>query len=167
MLVSAGNGFKGYEVEEYKDVVFGFASLQDDILYRETALQKACSAAEAKGANAIINMHMEIYSTSESNQEATVYGDAVVVKSVNDKLVNNPKIDFEAYMPREKSKVAGVLEVNGFKFVTCPSCGTKYKTDVDKNGKLHIKGFEDVDNKEPGLQIHCLRCGTKFTVPES
>ena len=38
-------------------------------------------------------------------------------------------------------------------------------TILNENGEIQIKGFDDVDDKEPGLQVYCLRCGTKFTVP--
>ena len=59
-----------------------------------------------------------------------------------------------------------ILENNGYKFVVCPKCKTKYKVDTNENGKPKISGLQDVDNIEPGMQIYCLKCGTKFTIPE-
>ena len=50
--------------------------------------------------------------------------------------------------------------------MVCPICVTKYKVDIDENGKSHIRGLEVVDDAEPGMQIYCLKCGTKFTIPE-
>ena len=169
MLVSAGENIEGYKIIEHRDMIFGFASSVEGPGFRQTAVKRACSAAETKGANAIVNVHIEIYSISESNQEATVYGDAVIVEPVNEnyKPAESHRVNFEAYIPKEKSASANIMETNGYKFVSCPRCGTKYKTDIDDNGNVHIKGFEDVDGDEPGLQIYCLRCGTKFTVPGS
>ena len=169
MLVSAGNGFEGYNIIEYKDIVFGTASSTEGIAYRVAALNKACAAAKAKGANAIVNMNVQIYPVSGNKQEITVYGNAVVIDLKDsdiqfDEFDNN---DLETIVSVQRSAVAEVLETNGYKFVSCPSCGTKYKTDEDEDGKTYIKGFEDVDDDEPGLQIYCLRCGTKFTVPGS
>ena len=169
MLVSAGEGFEGFKIVEYKEIVFGSAMSTEGGAYCQSALNKACNAAEAKGGNALVNMNMEVYSVSDNIQEATVYGNAVVV-CPEDNHANHSeqhKVNLEAYLPRAKSdsKIAELYESNGYKFVACPRCGTKYKTDVNEKGEIHIKGFDDVDDIEPGLQIYCLRCGTKFTVP--
>lgn len=169
MIISAGNSFEGYNIVEQKDLVIGVASSAEGAGYRQNALKKAYTMAESKGANAIINLRMEIYPIKGENQEVTVYGDAVVVTAKDGSTVTEEshRVNLEAYMPKAKSASAEILETNGYKFVACPRCGTKYKTDVDENGKVHIKGFEDVDDNEPGLQVFCLRCGTKFTVPGS
>ena len=171
MLISAGDNLGGYKILEYKAVVFGTASSAEGSNYRQTALKKACENADLLGANALINMHIEICQIADKTQEATVYGDAVIVKIDSDYgpatgEIHEHKVNLEAYLPKaRKSEIARVQEANGYKFVACPRCGTKYKTDVDVNGDVHIKGFHDVDDDEPGLQIFCLRCGTKFTVP--
>jgi len=169
MLISIGEGFEGYKIIEYKDLVFGTASSEEGPSYRQNAIKKACAMAETKGANALINMNIEIYSISNNNQEATVYANAVVVQPTDETRTpaETHKVNLEAFMPRAKSEKAELLETNGYKFVACPRCGTKYKIDVDADGNVHIKGFEDVDDIEPGLQVYCLRCGTKFTVPGS
>lgn len=170
MLISAGNNLEGYKVLEYKELVIGVARSTDGISYRQIAVKKVIRAAESVGCNAILNLRMEIYPIGDDVQEITVYGNAVFVESTNGQAVISSKpakINLEAYIPKPKTPVltASIQDGNGFKFVTCPKCGTKYKTEIDENGEAHIKGFEDADDDEPGLQIFCLRCGTKFTVP--
>ena len=171
MLVTAGDGFEGYKIVEYKDIVFGSASSAEGVGYRQSALKKACQSAENYGANAITNLHFQIYRVSEKTQEATAYGNAVIVAPTEEEMsFKSHRVNLESYMPKaknEKSETAKMLESNGYKFVTCPRCGTKYKADINEKGHVHIKGFDDVDDDEPGLQIYCLRCGTKFTVPDS
>lgn len=114
---------------------------------------------------------MEIYPISSTTQEATAYGNAVIADPIDGVAVveKQPKVNLEAYTRKPKtdeSPIGKIHDVNGFKFVVCPKCGTKYKVETDENGEVHIKGFDDVDDIEPGLQVFCLRCGTKFTVPE-
>ena len=129
--------------------------------------------AEFMGANAIVNFTMEIYALKDNIQEVTVYGNAVVIETKAGLPVGTTpkpaKVNLEAYMPKAKEPetlTVKVQEANGYKFAACPKCGTKYKTDVDNKGEVRIKGFDDVDDEEPGLQIFCLRCGTKFTVSQ-
>lgn len=175
ILISAGEGLKGYEIAEYKEIIFGVGnSSEDGGTYRQIAMERASASAEKLGANGIVNMRIEIYRVGEGVSEATVYGNAVVLKPVteekkerrsgqrkevdNDKYVADPKI--------EGAIEAELSEINGYKFVICPKCKSKYKADITENGELRISGFDDVDDIEPGLQIYCLRCGQKFTVPE-
>ena len=173
MLISAGNTLEGYRIIEYKELVFGTAKSTEGEAYRQSAIKQAQQMAEFMGANAIINFSMEIYALKDNIQEVTVYGNAVVVETKSGLVVNNntkpTKINLEAYRPKPKEPetlTVKVQESNGYKFAACPKCGTKYKTDVDDKGEVRIKGFDDVDDEEPGLQIFCLRCGTKFTVSE-
>jgi uncharacterized protein YbjQ (UPF0145 family)/DNA-directed RNA polymerase subunit RPC12/RpoP len=172
MLISAGDKLDGFKILEYKELVFGTAKSTEGESYRQIAIKKAEQMAEFMGANAIINFSMEIYPIKDNLLEITVYGNGVYVESLTGQSIgkNKPtKVNLEAYMPKQKvqaSLTAKVQESNGFRFVACPNCGTKYKTDIDANGEVHIRGFEDVDDDEPGLQIFCLRCGTKFTVPD-
>jgi uncharacterized protein YbjQ (UPF0145 family) len=176
MIVTAGEQIEGYKIVEYKDIVFGMASSSEGVGYRQTALKKVGMAAENIGANAITNFNMQIYQISDKVQEATAYGNAVVVLPIEGytssagALTEAHKVDINSFIPKsyvKKSEIAKIQEANGYKFVTCPKCGTKYKIDVNEKGEIHIKGFEDVDDEEAGLQIYCLRCGTKFTVPDS
>ncbi|MBO6088125.1 heavy metal-binding domain-containing protein [bacterium] len=172
MLISAGESIEGYRILEYKELVFGTAKSTEGESYRQIAIKKAQQMAEFMDANAIINFSIEIYPIKDNVQEITVYGNAVYVEHKDGRPVGGSKpnrVNLEAYMPKqnnEKSLIAKVQSSNGFRFVACPKCGTKYKTDVDANGEVRIRGFEDVDDDEPGLQIFCLRCGTKFTVPD-
>ena len=121
-------------------------------------------------------MHVDVYPINDILQEATAYGHAVVALPLEGYIPTEGtssgtrKVDIHSFIPKapvEKSELAELQDANGYKFVACPRCGTKYKTDIDENGEVHIRGFEDVDDEEEGLQIYCLRCGTKFTVPGS
>jgi uncharacterized protein YbjQ (UPF0145 family) len=172
MLVVAGEKIEGCKISEYKDIVFGIASSSEGATYRKTALNKLIEAAEILGANAVINFDMKIYATSEKIQEATAYGNAVVVDSIDGGIApiksesKSQRIDLSAYLPKTNVPKGKLYNVGDYNFVVCPKCGTKYKVERDEKGEVHIKGFEDVDDVEPGLQVFCLRCGTKFTVPE-
>ena len=50
--------------------------------------------------------------------------------------------------------------------VLCPHCEAKYKA-KEQDGKLSIAGFGDVDEALDGQQVYCIKCGTKFSVPNS
>lgn len=171
MLVSAGGNLEGYKISEYKDIVFGVCNSSEGGGFRQTALKKMTENAAKLGATAVINFKMEIYPISGTVQEATAYGNAVIADSIDGFTnVETPhKINFEAYTRKPKSDespIGQLHDINGYKFVVCPKCGTKYRVETDEKGEVHIKGFDDVDDDEPGLQVFCLRCGTKFTVPE-
>lgn len=170
MLVSAGENLHGYKIAEYKEVVFGVCSSTDGVGFRQAALKKMVENATKLGATAVINFKMEIYPISGTVQEATAYGNAVVADPVDGvaPVATKPKVNLEAYTRKPKSSVpeGKIYDVNGYKFVVCPQCGTKYKVETDEKGEVHIKGFDDANDEEPGLQVFCLRCGTQFTVPE-
>ncbi len=55
----------------------------------------------------------------------------------------------------------------GVESVICPHCGAKYKSKIDENGNVNIAGFNDIDAELDGQQIYCIKCGTKFTVPNN
>ena len=170
MLISVSDTLAGYKIIEYKDVVLGVGnSMFDGELYRGAAIRKASTFAEKLGANAVINLNIIINNVGEA-LEATVYGNAVVVEPMDTiTLPKAQKVNLDSFLPKSKtegSDTAEIIDLNGYKFVVCPKCKSKYKADIDENGNIKIKGFEDVDKKEPGLQVFCLRCGSKFTVPE-
>ena len=173
MLISVGENLDGYKIVENKGIVIGIGnSSSDGKAYREAAINKLSEAAERTGANAVIDVKLMINPVLGSTVEATAYGNAVILESVKES--NNPskreKIDYDKFIisniEKEFSEPARLVDMNGFKFVICPKCKSKYKADIDDKGKLHIKGFDDVDNNEPGLQVYCIRCGAKFTVPD-
>ena len=171
MLVSAGENLHGYKIAEYKEVVFGFCNSSEGAGFRQVALKKMAENAEKLGANAVINFKMEIYPVSSIAQEATAYGNAVIADPIDGaaKVETPHRVNLEAYTRKpkvEESPIGQIHDINGYKFVVCPKCGTKYRVETDEQGHVHIKGFDDVDDDEPGLQVFCLRCGTKFTVPE-
>lgn len=170
MLISAGENIAGYKISEYKDVVFGACNSSQSAGYRLIAVKKAAEAASKLGANALINLDIKIYSISEGVQEATAYGNAVIADPIEGQtpVADKPKVKLEAYLPKAQSNIptTSVQVVGDYKFVSCPKCGTKYKADTNEAGEICIKGFDDVDDTEPGLQVYCLRCGTKFTVSQ-
>lgn len=172
ILISAGEGLSGYEIKEYKNIVFGVSnSSVDGENYRQIAMERASKSAEELGANAIVNLRIEIFATNAGVYEATVYGNAVILKSLHqEKPTEAPKVNLEAYTPRPKIEgtfMGELAQINGQEFVVCPKCKSKYKANINENGEFSISGFDDVDDIEPGLQIYCLKCGTKFTVPNS
>jgi len=171
MLVSAGENLHGYKIVEYKDIVFGVGISSEGAGFRQVALKKMVENAKKLGATAVINFKMEIYPISATVQEATAYGNAVIADPIDGvaKVEAPHKVNLEAYTrkPKALSTPEGQIhDINGYKFVVCPKCGTKYRVETNEKGEVHIKGFDDVDDEEAGLQVFCLRCGTKFTVPE-
>lgn len=170
MIVSAGENIHDYKIAEQKEIVFGFCNSSEGAGFRQTALKRMTDNAAKIGANAVINFQMEIYPISDTVQEATAYGNAVIADPIDGipRTETKQKVNLEAYIPKQKSDcpIGKIHDVGGYKFVVCPKCGTKYKVETDESGEVHIKGFDDVDDNEPGLQVFCLRCGTKFTVPE-
>ncbi len=172
ILISAGEGLSGYEIKEYKNIVFGVSnSGEDGENYRQIAMERASKSAEELGANAIVNLRIEIFARQAEIYEATVYGNAVILKPLHEKKpAEAPKVNLEAYTPRPKIEgtfMGEIAQINGQEFIVCPKCKSKYKANINENGEFSISGFDDVDDIEPGLQIYCLKCGTKFTVPNS
>ena len=169
MLITVGEQITGHKIVEQKDILFGVADSTEGGMFRRNAIKKLIHAAELVGANAITNLHMEIYQTAQDVIEATAYGNAVVVEqtwgSVSQQEMSSNGFGLPSKI--DDSPIAEVIDANGYKFVVCPKCKSKYKADVDENSRIRIVGFDDVDDDEPGLQIYCLRCGSKFTVPDN
>ncbi len=207
ILVTEKENFQGYEIMDYKGMVWGISMRSKDLVQdmfmglkqfvggelssytelsdesRQKALDRLLSSAKRIGANAIINFRFEISSSPYSgNSEVVAYGNAVVIRPIKHYVptggLGNILAEFvdayigqkqEGFIPEKtytESPDGEVLESNGYKFVVCPNCKTKYKIDTDENGNPKIRGLEDVDNAEPGMQIYCLKCGTKFTIPK-
>ena len=83
--------------------------------------------------------------------------------------VNDCQNDTENGCTCECEKVeTGEIVTNdkGQKHVVCPHCAAKYKTVRNEQGDLEVAGFNDIDPNMPGQQIHCIKCGTKFSVPQ-
>ena len=55
---------------------------------------------------------------------------------------------------------------DGTKLALCPHCQAKYKVVKNSEGRNEIAGFNDINPELSGQQVHCIKCGTKFTVPE-
>lgn len=207
ILVTEKDNFQGYEVIDYKGMVWGISMRSKDVVQdvfmsfkqfiggelssytelsdesRQKALDRLLTSARRIGANAVINFRFEISSSPYvGNAEVVAYGNAVVIRPIKnyvptgglgnilaefvDTYTAGKNVNFSSDKTYNESPCGEILENNGFKFVVCPKCCTKYKVDTDENGNSHIRGLEDVDKTEPGTQIYCLRCGTKFTIPE-
>mgnify|MGYP002625459838 CR=1 FL=1 len=156
MLISVGEEITGYKITEQKEVVFGVANSTEGGMYRQSSLKKLMHAAELVGANAITNVHVEIYQVSPDVTEATAYGNAVVAEQTWGRISQQPEkpTSFLLEPQVEDSPIAEIVDTNGYKFVVCPKCKSKYKADVDENNHIKIVGFNDVDDDEPGLQIY-------------
>lgn len=211
ILVTEKESFQGYEVMDYKGMVWGISMRSKDVVQdmfmgfkqfvggelssytelsdesRQKALDRLLTSARRIGANAVINFRFEISSSPYAgNAEVVAYGNAVVIRPIKNYVptggLGNILAEFvDAYMeskgcscnekksetPVETSAEGKLIENAGYKFAVCPNCSTKYKLDTDENGKAKITGLTDVDGIEPGTQIYCLKCGKKFTLPES
>lgn len=206
ILVTEKENFQGYEVMDYKGMVWGISMRSKDAVQdwlmgfkqfvggeltsytelsdesRQKALDRLLTSARRLGANAVINFRFEISnSTYTGNAEVVAYGNAVVIRPIKNYVPTGGlgnilaefvdaytagKTDFIPEKTYEESPEGQIIENAGYRFVKCSKCGTKYKVDTDENGKPHITGLQDVDAIEPGMQIYCLKCGTKFTIPE-
>ena len=208
ILVTEQENFQGYEVMDYKGMVWGISMRAKDVVQdmfmgfkqfiggelssytelsdeaRQKALDRMLQSARRIGANAVINFRFEISkSIYGGNAEVVAYGNAVIIRPIKHYVptggLGNILAEFvDAYTGGKQigntepikqvkySPEGQIIENNGFRFVVCPHCNTKYKIDKDENGNNHIKGLQDVDNTEAGTQIYCLKCGTKFTIPE-
>ena len=209
ILVTEKDSFQGYEVMDYKGMVWGISMRSKDLVQdwfmgfkqlvggeltsytelsdeaRQKALDRLLASARRIGANAVINFRFELSSSLYSgNKEVVAYGNAVVIRPIknyvplgglgniltefvdaytsNGARINNSEPP-KAYIDSKKGEL---ITHTGYYFVICPECGVKYKVDVNDDGHSYIKGLKDVDSIEPGMQIYCLKCGTKFTIPE-
>lgn len=88
-------------------------------------------------------------------------------KTIDIPSFQQDKISIPEPPVQEGTTEGKIVRNESFAFICCPSCHTKYKLQTDAAGKNHIAGFEDVDDIEPGCQVHCFKCGTKFTIPNS
>lgn len=171
ILLSVSNEIHGYSIIEHKDFVLGVgSSVNDGTAFRGIAIKRAAIRAANLGANALLNIHLDIHQIGDG-YEATAYGNAVYVEVNNKETLQaqSQKANLEAFIPkpkREETKKGEIIDLNGYKFVVCPKCKSKYKANIKPNGEIEIKGFEDIDDIEPGVQIVCVNCSTKFTVPD-
>lgn len=216
IFITEKDYFEGYQVMEYKGMVWGISMRSKDFLQdsfmglkqfiggeltsytqlsdesRQKALDRLKYSARNLGANAIINFRFEISNAQYGvgNSEVVAYGNAVVIEPIKNYVpmgsMGNIVAEFvDAYLKNNngsesqnensqencnviipKIPVAQLFENDNCKYIVCPECGRKYRV-IDKNGKLEIAGLYDIDAEEEGMQIHCLKCGTKFTVPQS
>ena len=225
VLVTEKESFEGYQVMDYKGVVWGISMRAKDIVQdtwmgcknvfggeltsytelsdevRQKAWDRMVYSARNIGANAIINFRFEITPVmyGAGTAEVIAYGNAVVIKPIKNYVpmggIGNILAEFvdcfgekhscncskehtenevekeegkevKSEENKSKSPVAEITYVNEIPYAICPDCKMKYKVTKDDNGKVKVANLTDVDEEEEGLQIFCLRCGKKFTVPE-
>ncbi len=212
ILVTEKENFEGYQVMDYKGVVWGISMRSKDIVQdtfmgckqvtggeltsytelsdevRQRAWDRMVSSAQRIGANAIINFRFEITPVmyGNTNSEIIAYGNAVVIAPIKNYVplggLGNILADFVDNFHNDKhtecfnneiqqvkeqksgSPKAEISNVGEISYAICPNCKLKYKIKKDENGQYAIAGLTDVDPSEPGTQIFCSRCGTKFTV---
>jgi len=203
VLVTELAGFDGYEIMDYKGIVWGVSMRSKDVvkdifmgirtiiggeldsytdLYnevRQKALDRLIASARNLGANAVINFKFSQNMNYSNDNHVVAYGNAVVIKPIKNYVptggLGNILVEFvDKYSSStghenpvvETSPLGTIVKLGDQICVCCPECQTKHKVRIE-NGKYYIAGLEDVDDVEAGCQIHCLRCGFKFTIPNS
>jgi len=204
VLITELDGFDGYEIMDYKGIVWGVSMRSKDFLkdfmmslkgitggelesytdlcneVRQKALDRLISSARNLGANAVINFRFDQNMMQFKNDNQVIaYGNAVVIRPIKNYIptggLGNILVEFvDKYSEKvgsdntviETSPLGKIVTLGEQTCVCCPECQTKHKVRME-NGKYYIAGLEDVDGVEPGCQIHCLRCGFKFTIPNS
>ena len=216
VLVTELDGFDGYEIMDYKGIVWGVSMRSKDVVkdmfmglktiiggeldsytdlcneVRQKALDRLISSARNLGANAVINFKFSQNMNYSNDNQVIAYGNAVVIRPIKNYIptggLGNILVEFvDKYVGNidaQKSKSKQIQQREEIRFqedrtpegkivtlgdqtcVCCPECNTKHKVRV-QDGKYYIAGLEDVDGAEAGCQVHCLRCGFKFTIPNS
>lgn len=106
IIMSGSDGFDGYEIMEYKGMVWGISARAKDIGQdfamgckqisggelssytalgdesRQRALDRMLQMAKRQGANAIINVEFELGGANQGASQAVVHGTAVVIKPI-------------------------------------------------------------------------------------
>lgn len=217
VLVTELAGFDGYEIMDYKGIVWGVSMRSKDFTQdfmmgcktmtggelnsytdlcnevRQKALDRLISSAKNIGANAVINFKFAQSMMQYSNDNQVIaYGNAVVIRPIKNYIptggLGNILVEFvEKYAGNVNNQHSGtkqtqkqadikikddatplgeIVLMGEQSYVCCPQCKTKHRVRI-ADGKYYIAGLEDVDDIEAGCQVHCLRCGYKFTIPNS
>ena len=106
IIMSGSDGFDGYEIMEYKGMVWGISARAKDLGQdfamgckqisggelssytalgdesRQRALDRMLQMAKRQGANAIINVEFELGGANQGASQAVVHGTAVVIKPI-------------------------------------------------------------------------------------
>jgi uncharacterized protein YbjQ (UPF0145 family) len=106
ILLTTSDGFDGYEIMEYKGMVWGISVRAKDMGQdcamgcktmtggeldsytklgdesRQRCIDRMLMMAERQGANAVINVEFEITGQSQGRSEVDVHGTAVVIKPI-------------------------------------------------------------------------------------
>ena len=214
VLVTELAGFDGYEIMDYKGIVWGVSMRSKDVVkdifmgirtiiggelesytdlcneVRQKALDRLIASARNLGANAVINFKFSQNMSYSNDNQVIAYGNAVVIRPIKnyiptgglgnilvefvDKYTGNVNVQKtkqtqsqqEIRFQEDVTPLAKIVTVGEQQYVCCPECHTKHRVKT-ANGKYYIAGLEDVDDIEAGCQVHCLRCGFKFTIPNS
>jgi uncharacterized protein YbjQ (UPF0145 family) len=108
IIMSGAEGFDGYEIMEYKGMVWGISARAKDMGQdiamgckqisggelesytalgdesRQRALDRMLKMAARQGANAVINVEFELGGAQQGATQAVVHGTAVIIKPIQD-----------------------------------------------------------------------------------
>ena len=176
VLTTSENSLEGFQVKDYKGIAVGtsfksinllesifmifrnryggelktYSNLVDSTY--KSSLEKLFLNAKSMGANAILNLKFKHSSSFwRGICKVTATGNAVFVAPTGE---------------ADSKPVATIMREGNIEYAICPICNTKYKVRRNQTGKYEILGMEDIDLNENGIQIYCLSCGTKITIPE-
>lgn len=217
ILMTAGEHFDGYQIVDYKGMVWGISirakDVGTDVLMgckqffggeltsfteladegRQKAIDRMLDMAERLGVNALINFRFNNENIAGLT-EVTAYATGVVIKPIIDyvptgaignilaeiadnggstaKPISQQKTQDQPQAQQQqtvtskpKYPLATLKFVDNNVFAKCPVCKMIYKTAMNANEQLEVKGYEDVDKNTEGQQIKCENCHTIFTVP--
>lgn len=221
ILMTAGEHFDGYQIIDYKGMVWGISVRTKDIgtdfimgckqLFggeltsfteladegRQKAIDRMLDMARRLGVNALINFRFHNENVTGLT-EVTAYATGVVIKPIIDYVPtgaignilaeiadNDSSTDKSQSLPKKqgmpqvgqqfpqqqtviqkpKYPLATLKFIDNNVFAKCPECKMIYKTAMNKNNQLEVKGYEDADKYTEGQQIKCENCQTIFTVP--
>lgn len=208
ILITELAGFDGYEIMDYRGIVWGVSMRSKDFgqdfamgcktftggelesytdlceEVRQRALDRLLQRARKLKANAVINFRFTQNMMQYTNDNQVIaYGNAVVIRPIKNYVptggLGNILVEFvDKYTGNytEKEKIEKIIKPSPMgeivtegeqSYVRCPKCGVRHKVKLNENNKYFIAGMPDIDDKEVGCQIHCLKCGEKFTIPNS
>ena len=212
VLVTEMSNFDGYEIVDYRGIVWGVSMRSKDLgqdfimgcktftggelqsytelceEVRQRAMDRLIQRAVMLHANAVINFKFTQNMMQYTNDNQVIaYGNAVVIKPIKNYVplggLGNILVEFvDKYIDNNNSNqnhqnetiivdtpilTGEIVSVENQTYVRCPKCGVRHKVKLNEQNKYYIVGLPDVDDELEGCQIHCLKCGEKFTIPQS
>ena len=177
ILMTVENNFQGYEIVDYKGMVWGISMRSKDMGQDFLMGCKQFTGGE-------LSSYTENLNTYNSNTEVTAFGNAVVIKPIKNYVptggLGNILVEFyDAYAKvntgqgivengvSEKIEFAKLLKKDDKVGIRCPYCNEFYNAIITPEKKVKVEFIGDADSFEPGQQIICTKCNKKFSVPYS